>query len=80
LRKSTSECPSQNCSAARPSQNDIDADSLNAAGVTDDWINSARKCSYCGVFYSVETSGEKRVRGYFKAGLIELGNWISSNA
>jgi|GEM_PF-5733079 len=70
------DCPNR-CSAARPSQNPVDADLLQQAGITDDWTNNAMRCGYCDTIYSVDVNGYKTIRGRFGGNtLMTAENWI----
>ena len=75
-----SQCPNPvRCSAASPNQANLDAELLRKAGVTDDWVSSAMRCSYCGLVYSVEHHPGRPLvkvpRGYFANDLIQLDHW-----
>jgi hypothetical protein len=46
----TKACPAQDCRAANPVQQDA-AMMLASAGVMEDWVPGARRCTYCGCVY-----------------------------
>jgi hypothetical protein len=69
-------CPNANCSHRDRQQDDLEPSALHKAGVTDSWTSRAAKCSYCEMVYSIDTAGIKRIRGYFKGDLIEMGRWV----
>ena len=69
-------CPNPNCSHRDRPQDHLESSALHKAGVTDTWASHAAKCSYCEMVYSIDAAGIKRVRGYFKGDLMELGRWV----
>lgn len=71
-----SQCPAHydkslpGCSSARPEQRPVSAEELRKAGVNEEWVTRARRCSYCKCVYSVEASyGYKDVRGRLENGV-----------
>lgn len=75
-----SQCPNPvRCSAANPTQYELDADQLRKAGLNDEWISAAMRCGYCGLVYSVEFEPgrppAKVPRGYFDKELMLPGHW-----
>jgi hypothetical protein len=50
-RRQKRPCPSEDCRAGHPLQMDL-GKMLIAAGVTADWVSTARRCCYCGCVYT----------------------------
>ena len=52
---------------------------LVAAGLNEPWVNRAKRCSHCALFYSVEYEEGVTIttpRGWFEGnGLMEKENW-----
>jgi hypothetical protein len=71
-----SACPSDDCRAANPPQQEARA-RLGDAGVHADWTKSARRCAYCGCVYSIDGRA-KIIRGYLDNEVLGLG-WKPSD-
>jgi hypothetical protein len=69
----TSQCPFayDQCSAAGPAQNPANPDFLKSIGVSEPWIGNAYRCVHCSGYWSYESDGTKRRRGY-----VENGRWM----
>ena len=61
MDKRLSACPSPDCRAVNPVQQEA-ADRLTVAGVEGDWVKNGRRCSHCGCVYILNgvTKGIKR--------------------
>jgi len=66
-----SQCPTDDCWAASPPQQDA-AERLESAGVDERWIGVARRCSYCGCVYTRE-GASTIIRGYLDNEIIGQG-------
>jgi hypothetical protein len=62
-RRGKSRCPAEECAAANPIQHDA-SERLIAAGVSANWVKSARRCRSCGCVYTTSITGAKIIRGY----------------
>ena len=64
-------CPAEDCKAANPRQDRIDASKLAEAGATGDWLSSGPLvCTYCGCVYT-QAGVTKVIRGWYDS---MLGN------
>ena len=68
-------CPAHDCKAAGPAQRPA-GDQLQAAGVTEDWVNQAQRCSYCGCVWVWSVNRlRKTIKGWLDSG----HGWVPKN-
>lgn len=63
-------------------QYDVDSERLVAAGLNEPWVSRAKRCGYCGLYYSVddeESETTVKPRGWFDGNeLMAKENWRPS--
>jgi hypothetical protein len=62
-RRQKRPCPSEDCSHPHPAQMDP-GKMLAAAGVTADWVNTAKRCCYCGCVHTPRGDGGGEIKGW----------------
>lgn len=75
VKNPPSQCPVPFCTAPGREQVNLDAEDLSQAGLSEDWITGAMRCTYCKYIYSIDGNGKKTVRGHFEGDLMEIGRW-----
>ncbi len=75
MARAANPCPAR-CSGGTGRQHRVEASTLEAAGLSGDWIKSARRCGYCDEIYSIEADGRALRRGHFAGNTLMLAeNW-----
>ena len=58
-------CPNAPCRKLNPRQEMMDPETLERAGLSDNWIWRAHRCTYCHVVYTMERHRGKVQRGWY---------------
>jgi len=77
MRKDPLDCPSSSCNGG--AQIDVEADELKGkVGADESWIDRAKMCAHCGIYYSDDPDGHRRIRGHFSGNTLRSAeNWRS---
>jgi hypothetical protein len=65
VRRTRIRCPNAVCSNLNARQEMIDPKTLERAGLSENWIWRAHRCTYCHVVYSMERNRGKVQRGWY---------------
>ena len=65
MRRTRIRCPNAVCSNLNARQEMIDPKTLERAGLSENWIWRAHRCTYCHVVYSMERNRGKVQRGWY---------------
>lgn len=65
MRRTRIRCPNAVCSNLNARQEMMDPKALERAGLSENWIWRAHRCTYCHVVYSMERNRGKVQRGWY---------------